>query len=212
MDGQFETPSFIPKKPLATRSGSVLSFGGLFMFISVLIFVLSVGGYAGLYLYEKNVKLSIDRLNKMLEDKLKEQAVTEQDVHNLFNFNNKIKIAKDLLYLDRANNSGDVTQHTTLIPLLGFLKENTLKTVRFKDFKYSNIDNNKIEIRMSGEAKGYPSIAFQAEAFDVIGKLSNVVFTDLNLGPNNLVVFNMTASVDPSLVSYAEMVKNALQQ
>ncbi|MBI5140313.1 MAG: hypothetical protein HZA94_02610 [Candidatus Vogelbacteria bacterium] len=212
MDGQFGTPSFIPKKPLATRTGSNVNFGGFFMFISVLIFILSVGGYGGLYFYERSIKTSAETLNKTLKDKLKEQAVTEQDVHNLFNFNNKIKIAKDLLYLDKANNSGDTTQHTTLLPLFKFLKDNTLKTVRFNDFKYSNIDNSKIDIRMSGEAKGYPSVAFQAEAFDVIGKLSNVVFTDLNLGPNNLVVFNMMATVDPSLVSYADTVKNALEQ
>lgn len=218
MDGQFGTPSFIPKKPLATRSGSTINFGGLFLFVSILVFVLSLGGYGAVYFYEKKLDVDIKLANEDLMKKKEEKKVTDQDVRNLFNFNNKIKIAKDLLYI--LDNS-DTTQHTTLVPLLNILRESTLKTVRFKDFKYSNVDNNKVEIRMSGEAKGYASIALQAKAFEnatfegvkgaSIG-LRDVVFTDLNLGANRLVVFNVTAGVDPELVSYANMIKNPPQR
>ncbi|MEK7066477.1 MAG: hypothetical protein AAB965_02840 [Patescibacteria group bacterium] len=209
MDGQFGAPSFIPKKPLATRSGSAISFGGLFLFVSILVFILSVGGYIGLYFYAQSIEKTIETSRVAVQKKLADKAVTEKDVNNLFNFNNKIKIAKDLLYIGAP---GDTTQHTTLTPFFNFLREATLKTVRFKDFKFTNMDNSRIEIRMSGEAKGYPSVAFQAEAFDVVGKLSNVVFTDLNQGPNNLVIFNMSATVDPSMISYAKLVKSMMQQ
>ena len=206
MDGQFATPSFIPKKPLVTRSGSTVNFGGLFLFLSIAIFILSIGGYGAVYFYDVTIKNSIVSLDTQIAKQ--KTIVTPDDVNNLFNFDQRVRTAKDLLYLDTLNNPSDTTQHITLIPLLGLLGQSTLKTVRFSDFKYSDIDNKKIEIRMSGEAMGYPSIALQATAFEATKEFQNIVFSDLNLGANQRVTFNLVMNVKPELVSYANMLKS----
>jgi hypothetical protein len=104
-----------------------------------------------------------------------------------------------------------------MIPLLELISQKTLKSVRFKDFKYTNVDNAKIEIKMAGEAKGVPgtanyaAVAQQAREFSDSGDFKNVIVSDLNLGQNNNVVFNLTAEVKPELVSYTERLLNEAQ-
>lgn len=205
------TTSFIPKKPLVVRSDFSASFGGIFMAISIVLFIASVGGYF-LASYQKRTKAEDI---KFLTDNLQQAQAQFQpnQVLNMTRFDTKLRVAEDLLYLNKDAGFSDTTMHITLQPLFRILSEKTLKSVRFKDFKYTNVDNQKIEIKMSGEAKGgvnianYAAVAQQAREFADTRDLVNVIVSDLNLGQNNNVIFNLSAAVRPELISYTESLK-----
>jgi hypothetical protein len=205
------TTSFIPKKPLVVRSDFSASFGGIFMAISVILFIASVSGYF-IASYQKKTKA--DDIKFLTDNLQKAQAQFQPNqVLNMTRFDTKLQVAQDLLYLNKNAGFADTTMHITLQPLFKILSDKTLTLVRFKDFKYTNVDNQKIEIKMSGEAKGrgnianYAAVAQQAREFADTRSLANVIVSDLNLGSNNNVIFNLSASVKPELISYTESLK-----
>ncbi len=203
------TTSFIPKKPLTTRSNFDASFPGIFLFLSVVMLISSVSGYFWAGYQEKSKLKEIEKLK--IELKKAQDQFQPNQVINMTRFDTKLKVAQDLLYLNKG--SSDTTMHITLQPLFKLLSAKTLKSVRFRDFKYTNVDNQKIDIKMSGEARGtanianYAAVAQQAREFSDTRVLMNVIVSDLNLGSNNNVTFNLNASVKPELLSYSESLR-----
>lgn len=210
-----QTPSFIPKKPMVPKGELSLNVSGIFLFLSVLGLIVSVGGYFIARYQLTSKKEEVVNLDNILK-KARDQFEPDQVV-NMTRFDTKIKVANDLLYFTKSQGIPDSTAHVTLQPLFKLISDKTLKSVRFKDFKYSNVDNQKIEIKMSGEARSsgvsanYPAVAQQAREFADTRVLANVIVSDLNLGNNNNVTFNLSASVLPEFVSYTEQIKNAEQ-
>ncbi|MBI3632664.1 MAG: hypothetical protein HY226_00050 [Candidatus Vogelbacteria bacterium] len=217
MDGiDIGTTSFIPKKPLVQRTAFGVNVSGVFLFLSIALLIISIGGYAYAVLREKSVLADTENLKIIL--KAAQDQFQPGQVVNMARFDTKIKIAKDLLYLSHDPRNPDTTMHSTLLPLLDLLSKNTLKSVRFRDFKFTNVDNQKIQIRMSGEARSagsvanYAAVAQQARTFSDTGELINVIVSDLNLGANNNVVFNLAADVKPELISYTDSLLRANSQ
>ena len=213
MDGSpIQTTSFIPKKPLVSRGGLSANISGILWFFSIVILIFSVAGYF--------IELRLETVNKEELAQLKKNLKKARDkfdleeIKNMTRFDAKLTIADDLLYLRKDPRYPDTMAHITLQPLFELLTAKTLKSVRFKDFKYSNVDNQKIEIRMSGEAKSigsianYSTVAEQARKFSETRQLSNVIVSDLNLGANNNVVFNLSASIDPEFISYTKYLES----
>jgi hypothetical protein len=205
------TTSFIPKKPLVAKGDFTASFGGIFMALSIVLFIISVSGYFVASYQKKTKKEDIEFLTDNLQ---KAQAQFQPNqVLNMTRFDTKLQVAQDLLYLNKNAGFADTTMHITLQPLFKILSDKTLTSVRFKDFKYTNVDNQKIDIKMSGEARGkastanYAAVAQQAREFADTRSLMNVIVSDLNLGSNNNVIFNLSASVKPELISYTESLK-----
>ncbi|MDO8493461.1 MAG: hypothetical protein Q7S19_02870 [bacterium] len=207
-----QTPSFIPKKPLVAKSDFSANLPGIFLFLSIVALIFSVGGYFVAIYREKAKNTEVENLQLILK-KAQDQFQPNQVV-NMTRFDAKLKIAENLLYLQKEAGGTDTVAHITLLPLFNLLSEKTLTTVRFKDFKYNNVDNQKIEIKMSGEAKGtvglanYAAVAQQAREFSDTRVLQNVLVSDLNLGSANNVTFNLTMNVNPELISYTETLNN----
>lgn len=205
------TTSFIPKKPLTPKTDLSGSLGGILLVISIVLFVASLIGYFVASYQEKAKQKDVDNLTVILNQA--QAQFQPNQVLNMTRFDSKLKVAKDLLYLSNEPGVTDATMHITLQPLFKLLSDKTLKSVRFKDLKYSNVDNQKIEIRMSGEARGkanianYAAVAQQAREFADTRVLMNVIVSDLNLGANNNVTFNISASIKPELLSYVEALK-----
>ena len=55
---------------------------------------------------------------------------------------------------------------------------------------------------MSGKAKSYNSVAYQAKVFSSEPAFKNAVFSNLDLDQSGNVVFEFDAQIDPSLVTY----------
>ncbi len=189
----FASPSFIPKKSLITApSRKAHSSVGLFSLIGILTFVVSIIFYAGTFAYGKVLKQRIVSLTESL--KRQEQAFDSDTLFLLTQTDGKLLATRDIL-----------RNHTTLIPLFDLLSEATLQTVRFKSFQFaSNPELRRFELKMTGEARNYSAIALQSDAFVEKRKLKDIVFSDLNLDQNGRVVFNFSATVDPTLLSYEQ--------
>jgi len=213
MDGTgLETTSFIPKKPMTPGVNLGASLFGIFIFASAIIFLASIGWY--FYAKSQLVSVKDDIANIEVVINNFGGQFQPKELLNMTRLDAKLKLATDLLYLSHDIRVTDNYMHVTMVPLLNLISQKTLKSVRFKDFKYTNVDNSKIDIRMSGEARGasgsanYAAVAQQAREFSNSGGFKNVIVSDLNLGSNNNVIFNLTATVKPELVSYTEQILN----
>jgi len=98
--------------------------------------------------------------------------------------------------------------HITVSPIFKALEAITMKTVRYTKFNYVLGDRNeRVEIKLSGLAVGYRSIALQSDLFAKNKNLIDPVFSNLTLDDKGNVLFDLAFSVDPSFVNYRETLK-----
>jgi len=189
MDKEFQT-SFIPKKTVIEGPKKVKSGGGIVNLFSFIIFIASLLSVGGAYLYRESVKTNIEEYKKSL-------AIAKNQFEP--------SLITELQILDKRLNAATaiLDQHVAVSPIFELLQDSTLPTVRYSDFTY-DIDSktNLVNVEMKGEAKGYNFIALQADLFNENKFIKNPIFSDLVLDQNGNVDFNLTFSVDKSLVSY----------
>ncbi len=186
--------SFIPKKPLSSvkqkpRSGSS---AGLFFGISLIIFVISVGTGTFLYAYNVFLEKKVTNMNTSLERA--KSAFEPSLIMELKRVNTRIGFAEKIL-----------DKHVAFSKFFKILEEDTLKSVRFKQFTYSIDNKGGVDIDISGEARDYSSIALQSDVFGDNKYIKNPIFSNLGLDSFGNITFNLTAGVDPSLVLYKNM-------
>ncbi|MEI6296355.1 MAG: hypothetical protein WCO84_01750 [bacterium] len=200
--------SFIPKKPL-TSSGVIkekAGFSGVLNFISIIIFITTLSVYGGAYVYKATLDSSIAGIKSDLAKVQSELENKNTLMTEMIRFDSKLKTIGSLL-----------DGHITLRNLFGFLEESTIKDVRYNDFKYTNKDNQSVDLKLSGESLNYSSIALQVKEFNASKKtgdkdFTNVIFSDLNPSLTGNVVFKASASVKPDLVFYKNLdgIKNSI--
>ena len=103
---------------------------------------------------------------------------------------NRLRMATDLL--DR---------HITVAPLFETLERLTVQGVRYTTFGFRNSDG-QIEIQMNGEARELALVALQARAFGEESRIVNPIFSNLTLEPTGKTSFDVSFTLDPSLISY----------
>jgi hypothetical protein len=190
MEQNFQT-SFIPKKPIIEDTTKKSSSSSFFVILAVLVFLTVVLAFGGLYLYKniltKNItakKEQLDRANQRFE----------------------IDRINELKLLDKRLKAGSkvLDKHISISPIFEILQKITMKTVRYTKFSYEITDKDEILIKMNGQALGYRYIALQADLFSEEKNLINPVFSNLTLDDKSNVNFDLSFSVDPSLVDYEE--------
>jgi len=193
-------PSFIPKHNSFDNARQAPSPVGIFMFIGVIIFLVSLITFGGVLLYTGSVESGIAKGNDDLERAQRNFGQFGVDqLNEITRFDLKLKTAQFLL--DR---------HVSLLNIYNDLEALTYQTVRFKNFKYGLSDDGKITLKMSGEARSYTDlnnyvpVALQASKFAGVPNVKDVLFSDLNLDQTGNVVFNFSATLDPKFVSYRE--------
>lgn len=191
MEQNFQT-SFIPKKPIVEevvkspkKSMSFLTIATTILFITMAL------TFGGLYFYQT-----------VLAQNIKDMQTSLQKANERF----EVSAITELQTLDkRLIASGKIlSKHLTISPVFQVLQEITMKSVRYTEFSYEISDKDKILIKMTGEAEGYRSIALQADLFSSRKELIDPVFSNLNLQEKGNVVFDLSFSVDPSLVNYKQ--------
>ncbi len=197
MEPKFQS-SFIPKGPLVSTTSESLSSrrhkeGGLFSFIAVIIFTISVVAAFGVFGYKFYLKYSIEKMGTALDEA--RLALQPEVIDELTRFDNRIISTKEL-----------VSKHRLVIPIFEFLEVSTPRTVRFSDFRYSVIAQG-LEIQMKGEARGYAALALLADIFNKSESFKNPLFGDLSLNDRGEVIFSFTAVVDENLISYQREVE-----
>lgn len=189
--------SFIPKKPLVSYGGAKPAYSGIFTFITIIVCVVAFSVLGGGYAYRTVIKGQIVNVNNQLESIKKELENRRTFMNEIVRFDTKLKTVG--LILDK---------HISLKQLFAFLEEKTMQNLRFSEFNYTNKDNEKIELNLSGEAESYSTIALQEKEFFNSKRTGNndffdVVFSDLNPGLTGSVVFKLKASIKPDLILYS---------
>ncbi len=197
--------SFIPKKSLATSSHGPRQPVGLLLLLSILIFATAGLVHLGVWLYGSQLENQITAKRDQLK---KAEAAFDPGILDVLNrLDAKITAASG----DRQN-AGLLAKHISLVPLLDYLEQSTLPSIRFRSMKYTYSDSGPIDLKLTGVAGNYKSIALQSDVVSAPGTsrvLRDLIFSDLNLDTQGGVSFNFSATVDPQIVSYREGAKRA---
>lgn len=198
METKFQT-SFIPKKPVVMAEQSSSRGMGLFLLLSIVIFLVSLG-LAGYVFLEKNLLIQNITKNKDIIEQNKSGLVENSvTVESLVNLNSRINVANILL-----------SKHTAISPIFDFLQQTTLKSVRFKNFTFSAMGKSeagtsRVSVQMSGQARDWETVASQADEF---GKpeykkiITEPKISNLSLGADGSITFLFTAYMSPDFLVY----------
>jgi len=190
MEPQFRT-SFVPKKPVETAGRRTVRRAPLsiFFILGLVVFLASVALSLGAFVYQQYLESSISRKAAELEQA---RAVFEPAlIQELTRLDARLETSKNLL-----------NQHTALTRLFAFLESKTLQNVQFRDFRYSALPDGKIALSMNGRAVSFSSVALQSDVFGNSEFIQSPIFEDLNVDQLGGVVFNVSAFINPALLSY----------
>ncbi len=189
MDPQVPT-SFIPKKPLVgeTRAGGG---GGLITLIAILIFVGSVLAAGAAFGYGKYLDTALAAKDASL--KKAEGAFNTASIIDLSRLDIRLGQAHDLL-----------ESHIAPSGVFTFLSATTLERVQFTSLSLDIDADGSAKILLNGVADSFSSLALQSDQFSAAKVLRDVVFSGITTDPSGRVQFSVSASVDPSILSYAK--------
>jgi len=194
MDQNFQT-SFIPKKPIVEdRTTTSSSFSmGLFTIVSLFIFFTMVVGTGGLYFYKVTQQNKLDGMQNQLS--LAKTRFEPTDIAKLKILDKRLNAATEVL-----------SNHVAISPIFKTLGDLTMKAVRYTKFTYS-IAGGKVQVKMTGQAIGYRSVALQADIFSQSKYFQEPVFSNLSLDDKGNVLFDLAFNVDPTFIDYTQMIK-----
>ncbi len=189
MDPQVQA-SFIPKKSLemgaSPRGGG---FGGLVFLIALLFFVASLVAAGASFAYTQYLQKSI--VDKSASLKKAEGAYNPGTIEDLSRLDNRLIQANSLL-----------NKHVAVSGIFAFLSTQTLVNVAFSNFSYDLGGDGSAKIGMSGAADSFSTVALQSDQFNGNKLLKEVLFSNITVGTNGRISFNVSATVDPSVLLY----------
>lgn len=196
METTFQT-SFIPKQPVTEQKQSrVSSSVNILLFLSVIIFIVSVIAAGLVYFYkttlEKSVAASEEELNRAKD------AFDGNFITDLQTADKRLRAAGEVL-----------GNHIILSPIFEILQNATLKTVRFTKFTHTVVGTGagaRIEVKMTGRAKDYTAIALQSDALTRSKYIKDPLFSNLTLDDQSNVLFDVVFTVDPHLVLFTDVI------
>ncbi len=192
MDQNFQT-SFIPKKPILEERAVSSAPVSIFFIASLFILFVVLLGTGGLYFYKTRV---INNLNVLQSSLTSAQNNFEpSELTQLQTLDKRLKAASEIL-----------SNHITITPVFNELEQITMHTVRFTKFSYdvSSDSTADVDIKMSGVAIGYRSVALQSDLLAQDKNFINPVFSNLTLDNSGNVLFDLEFSVPASFVNYKQ--------
>ncbi len=188
MDPQPPT-SFIPKKPLVGEASS--GGGGLLTLLAVLIFVISLVAAGGAFAYGKYLDKALADKDSSL--KKAEGAFDTASIVDLSRLDIRLGEARTLL-----------ENHVAPSGVFTFLSATTLERVQFTSLSLEIGSEGSGKILLNGIADSFSSLALQSDQFSGAKVLRDVVFSGISTDTTGRVQFSVSASVDPSILSYAK--------
>ncbi len=188
MDPQVRT-SFIPKKPVTAAYAERRSPVGIFLIVSIALFLGSFLAAGGVFGYLSYLKQSIASKSESLERSQKafEPAVIEE----LVRLDSRMKLGQEVL-----------SSHVAPSAIFSFLEQTTLASVRFRDFEYALDGSGNAQISLSGQARTFSDVALQSDEFGKQQVLKDLFFDGINTDQVGNVVFSVHASLAPNALSY----------
>ena len=191
MDQNFQT-SFIPQKPIVRERAPSARPVGFLLIISIVILFAILLATGGLYFYKGIIKGNITSMENNLN--LAKNRFEPSKIAELQVLDKRLRASSEIL-----------SKHITVTPVFSALEQLTMKTVRYTKFNYDwGIEKNTINIKMSGQAIGYRSIALQSDLLAKNKNLIDPIFSNLTLDSSGNVLFDLDFSVDPNFVNYQQ--------
>ncbi len=196
--------TFIPKKPVTSNSIGRKGIGFLSL-ISLVIFLATVAVSVGMYFYKDTLVKSIAAKESELEEKRK--IFDPQFTKSIVDLSTRIEVSKKLL-----------EKHVAVSSLFDTLQKDTLKTVQITDFTFGtgntsgagSAGNSPVtKISISGLARDYNSLAFQAETYAKNPDLKNQTLSNFSLTDKGGVSFSFEAEIDADLIDYGISITGA---
>ena len=191
MEQNFQT-SFIPKKPMIEERARASRPTSFLTVISVFIFFAIILASGGLYFYKGIMTKNIAKMQNDLE--LAKSRFEPSKINQLQALDKRLRASSTIL-----------SKHIAISPIFKALQDITMKTVRYTKFSYDFSDDGKIDVKMSGQAIGYRSIALQSDLFGKDKYLIDPVFSNLSLDDKGNVIFDLEFSVDPNFIDYKQV-------
>jgi hypothetical protein len=193
MDQNFQT-SFIPKRPIVEEKAVSSKSVNLFTVASLFIFFAVALGAGGLYFYKGVLEKSKVKMESDLN--LAKNRFEPATISRLKNSDQRLNAATEVL-----------SKHIAISPIFQVLESLTMKNIRYTKFSYSLNNENMVEVKMTGQAVGYRSVALQADLFSKNKNLVDPIFSNLTLDSKGNVLFDLTFSVDSTFVDYKQMLE-----
>jgi hypothetical protein len=171
------------------------------MTIAVLLFVVSLIGVGGAYLWKQYLISAQENYKQTLIEREKQFNIDQ--IEQLKQVNVQIDTAKKLL-----------RDHLSVSQIFQIISKFTIESVRFLslDLTAAATPGNDLKIAMTGYGTSFSAIAFQS---DVLGSLEqyglhnivkNPILSNPALNQSGTVSFGFSASVDPANISYESLI------
>lgn len=201
MDPQIPT-SFIPKRPVV--SGEVTSPSrshvvGLLTLLTVVVVLATVISGVGVYLYQKSLVVQKQKFETSLTEA--RDGIGSDFLSDMKRLNARITGVKTLLQ-----------SHVVVSPLFAALESTTLRSVQYRTFSYEFRTDNAtkqqmVEVKLTGAARSYSTIALQSDAFAQSSLIKNPVFSGLTIeDKTGNVLFQLTFDVTPEDLSFQSFI------
>lgn len=165
---------------------------GLVTFLSVVVFVAAILAGVGVFAWDYYLTGQIKTEYSEIRANEKQLNVPDE----ITRLDSRIESAKTIL-----------AQHIAPTLVFAALQDITLKNVRFMNISYVS-DKGKINLSLAGKAADFASVALQSDRFYDSSQnkyFNDVVVSNLNLDESGNVSFSVSATVDPSSVSFAKL-------
>ncbi len=170
---------------------------GLVLLLSIVLFILSLVGAAGVFAYQGILSSGLVKQDQQLT--LAEGAFEPDVINDLSRLDSRLSKTKALL--------GD---HLAPSGIFDFLSTVTLTKVQFTKFSYHLGAGRTASISLSGSADSFSTVALQSDQFGSARLLKNVVFSGVSVGQGDRVSFDVSAELDQSLFKYAKQSQDAV--
>lgn len=182
------TTSFIPKQSSSKEKRRRASGLGFLVVIGGIVFAGSLFAAGGVYVYKQLLTKQIDEMRASLEHN--KSVLTAKDISEWKQLDDRIMTLEDIL-----------NQHVAFSHFFSVLGDATLKNVWFSNFQYEFSEDGAI-ITLSGEAPDYSTVVSQSDIFGRHEMIQDPIFDGLSLDESGNVSFNVTFSVENSVISY----------
>jgi hypothetical protein len=192
MATEFQT-SFIPKQVDPGYGGSRTSSTSLFLLVAVVIFLGSVGAAGFFILRTHLITNEIKKLQTSIDTNL-----AKYDVPLILEAS---KLSKRISVTEKLLND-----HVAVSELFRMLETTTSLDVSYDSLTFLRDVDNTLRIEASGAATGYPAIVAQSDAYGETSMVADLIFTGLNRNLLNQIEFDLTAKIEPRLISFVDSI------
>lgn len=181
----------MPKQPVAAAPKKRAAGVNPFLTLSYLILGVSLLAAAGIFGYQ--YFLTGVAQQKAQAVKAAQNAIDQATVTSFIRLRDRFTAAQQVL-----------SNHVVLSQFFTDLENLTLQGVRFTNLTLTVADDRTAVIALSGTAKSFNTLAAQSQSFATDTRIKRAIFSGITVnGKDNSVSFNVSASLDPSLIRVA---------